>query len=526
MSTFNWIGNKGTNDLNDATQAANWSLASGTGTTPGDGDTINVGAGATLDSNGAGTVTSMTIVAAGTDTFNFTDQNFVQASLTLGDQTTLNFTGHLQNNGTIGTAGTAISGFDLNTNGGGGNNSQISIAGTAASVTINDAGYLSTDAFIKEAGAGDKLAINITQTVINSTTLRGDFYLRGPILDTGGSLTISSDNSLTGNAANRFSNAGYILLGSDKGIASGKLNARMDGTAGVIELAAGAAGAASLEINTNMPGSQIVEFGSSNTSVTIDATTTLASYANVGTVTTTVLQNQFERFNLFGPGDTIDLAGVSNSGLTYSYGKDATWGNNVLTLLKGGSTVVARLRFNNDSAFADGTLSNFVLSSDGAGGTDITVSGTPVSVVNAGTTYSVGGTLAVFNGPTASATLDWKDGANWTGGTGLAGLPGQFQSVQITNSLAQLNAFASYVLNVTSAETAGGLAVDDHFLSLDISAPLTLAAVPGQGSGGGLVQTAGTIDITSGGTLTATKCTAERRWQLHPRFAWFDRGSG
>ena len=505
MSTFSWIGNKGTNDPNDATQAANWLLVSGTGATPTDGDTVNIGTGATLDATNAGSISSFTIVAAGTDTFNFTDQNFTkQSSLTLGDQTTLNLVGHLENNGTIGTNGTAIAGFDINPNGGGGggNNSQIHLSDMGSSVTINASGALSSDAFIYIDAKAAKLAINVNQTVINSSTLRGDFYLRGPILDTGGTLTISSDNtSLTGLAGNRFSNAGYILIGSQNAISSAKLNARMDGTSGVIELAAGLAGSASLEINTNMPGSQIVEFGGPQTSVTIDATNTLASYGNVGTVATTVLQNQFERFNLFGPGDTIDIANVAIT--SYSFGKDATWGNNVLTLFKGGTTV-GRLRFTSASAFADGTSSNFVLSSDGASGTNITVSATPVSVVNSGTTYSVGGTLAVFNGPTASATLDWGTAANWTGGTGIGGLPGQYQATHITNSLDQLSAFASYVLNVSSAATSGGLSVDDHFLTLNIAAPLTLAATPGQGSGGGLAQTAGTIDITAGGTLAAT----------------------
>jgi hypothetical protein len=367
MATYTWIGSKGTVDPNDMTQAANWSPAGGP---PGSNDTAIVGTGATLDANSAGSVTGLTLEAAGTDTFNFVDQNFIQSSFTLGDKTVLNLTG----------TGTNTAGFDIN-GGGNGNQTQIKQTGVGASLTINAVGTIDSHAFLWVNANGSSLTINVSQ--LNPTT-RGDFYQTGPILDLEGTLTLNSDNSAaTGVNGNRFSNAGYILVASGKAASSAKFNARMDNTDGVTELA-GINAAATLEINTNMPGSQIVEFGGGANTVKIDATNKLPAYANVGTVSTTVLQNSFERFNLFGPGDTIDLAGVSASGLTYSFGKDATWGNSVLTLLRGASTV-GRLRFTNNSSFADGTSSNFVLADDGSGGTNITVSATPVTVTNAGT---------------------------------------------------------------------------------------------------------------------------------------------
>ena len=493
MSIRTWIGNQGTNDPNDATQAVNWVG----GLIPSTGDTLQIGSGATFDVGSGNTITSMTFVAAGTDVLNFTNTDFVQSSLTLGSGTTLN----------LNQTGTLTAGFDNLPGGDGANTSQIFQSGSASTLTINASGVINNSAFLFLNSPNGVLTINVGA----AGSVASDYYIPGPILDTGGLLTVqqTSGNSASGT---RFSNAGYILVASADGVASAKFKARMDGTSGVIEVTGGAAGAAAIEIATNMGGGQVVEFGSQSTA-TIDATTVLGSYANVGAITTTVLQNSFERFNLFGPGATIDLAGVSVTGLTYSYGSDATWGNNVLTLSQGG-TVLARLRMTNSGGYVDGTgtylaggasvfNSNFVLASDGAGGTRITVANAPVNVVNAGSTYAVGGTLAAFNGPTSIGTLDWGTAANWTGGSA-GGLPGAYQAVDISNSVAQLLAFQQYVLTVSSAEVAGGLSLDDHFVTLRVAAGLTLQAAPGQGSGGGLVQTAGTLDVTTGGTLRAS----------------------
>ena len=287
----------------------------------------------------------------------------------------------------------------------------------------------------------------------------------------------------------------------------------MDDTAGEIEVLGNGKGA-TLDIATNMGGGQYVAFGDGDATVKIEATTTLGSYANVNGTPTTVLQNSFERFLQFGSGDIIDLVGINVANLTYSFGSDTTYGSNagfgdnVLTLYNSG-TVIARLRMSGSSAFADGSgsfatgiySSNFILSSDGSGGTDITVSATPVTVTGGA---QVGGVSAELIGPTNGATLDWSSAANWTGGTGSGGVPGQYQSVQIVNSLAELNAFNDYTLNVSTTVASGGLSMDDHFLTLDVSGALTLAATPGQSSGGTLTQLSGTLDVAAGGHLTAT----------------------
>ena len=498
MTTYTWIGNYGSNDPNDASQTINWSPSG----IPGDGDTASIGSNATFDviSPTTSAITNVTFLAAGNDVLNFTNVNLVNSSMTLGSATTLD----------ISQVGSTIAGFDVNV----GDNSQSAIhqSGVNASLTINAAGTINSDAFLVLDSPGGTIAVKVGTPGNNP----GDYYSRGPILDLGGKLTIATG---TGNMANgtRFSNAGYILVASALAAASAKFSARMDGTSGVIEVMGGTGTAAAIEIATNMGGGQVVEFGGNSATVTIDATTTLGAYGNVGGTPTTVLQNSFERFNLFGPGDTIDLAGISAVGLTYSFGNDPNWGNNVLSLAQGG-TVIARLRMSASGGYITGTgtyganntsvfNSNFILGTDGAGGTDITVSSSPVYMFNGGTSYPVGGALAVFNGATSAGTLDWGTAVNWSGTNGA--LPGAYEAVGIINSIAQLSAFQNYVITVTSNEVAGGLSLDDHFADLQISAGLTLQAFPGQ-SGGGLVETAGDIDVTTGGSLTTTNIYQSR----------------
>ena len=90
-----------------------------------------------------------------------------------------------------------------------------------------------------------------------------------------------------------------------------------------------------------------------------------------------------------------------------------------------------------------------MLSNDGSGDTLITVTGT----------------VAQWGGVTNGATTDWS-AANWTGGTGADGIPGQFQAAQISftqaeGTVAANGSFPNYVITVTTAETAGSLAFDD-----------------------------------------------------------------
>ena len=72
MTTTTWIGNNGTNDPNDATQAVNWVG----GIIPGMGDIAQIGTGATLDVGSGNTVEGITFVAAGSDILSFTTSCF------------------------------------------------------------------------------------------------------------------------------------------------------------------------------------------------------------------------------------------------------------------------------------------------------------------------------------------------------------------------------------------------------------------------------------------------------------------
>ena len=490
MTTYTWIGNNGSNDPNDVTQAVNWSPVG----VPGTNDTAIIGTGATLDAAGPGSSTGLTLDAAGSDILNLTNQNFISASMTLGASTTLNLTGTIP----------GAAGFDItNTNV---SPTQIHQSGSASALSINAYGSIDSNGFIWLNSANGSLAINIS----SSAPVSGDFYNDGAIFDVGGALTITDNPA---NQSNRFSNASYMLVASVNGVATATISARMDATSGEIEVMGNGQGA-TLDIATNMPGGQFVVFGDNDATVKIEATTTLGSYANVNGTPTTVLQNSFERFAQFGAGDTIDLVGIAVGSLTYSFGDNTTYGdnsafgNNVLTIYNSG-TVIARLRMSGSSSFADGSgsfatgiySSNFILSSDGSGGTDITVAAAPVTVPGGA---QVGGASAALIGSTTGGTLDWAVAANWTGGTGSGGVPGQYQSVQIVNSLAELTAFNDYTLNVSTTVASGGLSMDDHFLTLNISGALTLAATPGQSTGGTLNELSGTLDIAAGGHLTAT----------------------
>ena len=61
----------------------------------------------------------------------------------------------------------------------------------------------------------------------------------------------------------------------------------MNSISGEIDLLRGANGA-TLDVVSNMPGAQSINFGDSNGLLEIDANTTLSSAFNVGTIATTV----------------------------------------------------------------------------------------------------------------------------------------------------------------------------------------------------------------------------------------------
>ncbi len=520
MATVTWIGKQSLHtDPNDATDPVNWV----SGAFPQDGDTIvlpagSLGNGVTLDLIGQpGTLANganNTIQIAGPfDTLTLTDVAFTGDTVTAGDGASpgqgavINLTDSL-----IDSTSVTL-----------GNNAVLNLSGSTATSMQNTG-----NAEIRQAGNGESLSINATGTVSNDGqiwvmpgghatlniaqlgTAGGFFGLTGALINNGGTLTVNGD----ANSSTRFSNDGFMLIYGGHGAALDQLNARMNGINGVINLLGSTSGA-TLDDKTNLPGAQLINFGDANGVMKVEASTVLPSYANVGTITTTVLQNDFARVSGFRPGDTIQLVGVNPSGLTYTYGSDLNYGPDVLTINRG-TTEVARLRFQaaelvSGTGTIDGAATgNFKLVS--AGSDTLVTLGNSQNVVNGGTTIAVTGSIAawggVTNGVTNGATTDWS-AANWTGGTGAAGIPGQYQTAQMSLTSAGADAavagnFTKYVLTVSTAETVGSVVFGDPFARLLVTAPLMLSALPGQG-GGGFAGNDGRVEIGAGGTLTTTR---------------------
>ncbi len=520
MATVTWIGKQSLHtDPNDAMDPANWVG----GAFPQDGDTVvmpagAIGNGVTLDVIGQpGTLANganNTIQIAGPfDTLTLTDVAFTGDTVTAGDGaspgqgTVINLTDSLidstsitlGNNAVLNLSGSTPFSMQLTQNTG---NAQIQQAGTGESMSINATGTVSNDGQFWVMPGGHA-TLNIAQL----GTAGGFFGLTGALINNGGTLTVNGD----ANSSTRFSNNGFMLVYGGHGAAVDQLNARMNGINGVINLLGGASGA-TLDDKTNLPGAQLINFGDANGVMKVEANTVLPSYANVGTITTTVLQNDFARISGFRPGDTIQLVGVNPSGLTYTYGSDPNYGPDVLTINRG-TTEVARLRFQAaelvvGTGTVDGAASgNFKLIS--AGSDTLVTLGNSQNVVNGGTTIAVTGTIAAWGGVMNGATTDWS-AANWTGGTGAAGIPGQYQTAQMSLTAAGADAavagnFTKYVLTVSTAETVGSVVFGDPFARLLVTAPLTLSALPGQGVGGGFAGNDGRVEIGAGGTLTTAR---------------------
>ncbi len=524
MATLTWLGKQSLHaDVDDATDPLNWVG----GLLPQTGDTVIVAAGSAgsgvalnLVSQGGTihTVDTNTLQVAGPfDTLTFGGVVMNATTLTAGDGAAagqgfvLNLTDSavdglvlsVGNHATLNLTGTTSSAMRITSEGG---QSVIVQTGTGSALTATATGTADLDAEFWLGAAGGQAVFNVAQL----GTVAGFLQSTGPILNLGGTLTFNGD----GNTGTRFSNAGYLLVAGLDGAALDRLNARMNGISGELNILGGAHGA-TLDVATNMPGAQIVNFGDADGLLRIEASATLAAPFDVtvdGTATpTNVLQNFFSRIVGFRPGNTIRLAGLDPAGLGYSYGNDPDYGNGVLTISRG-AAVVARLRFQGTSLVAgtgtiDGAATgNFQLTS--AGGDTLVTLANAQQVVDGGTTIAVTGSLAVWNGVTDGATLDWS-AANWTGGTA-GGLPGQYQAAQITLTAAQLAAvrgggFPQYVLTVNTAATAGSLSFDDPLATLSIAAPLTLSALPGQPGGGGFLANQGKVAIRTGGTLATAR---------------------
>ena len=531
MATVTWIGGQSIHaDKNDATDLLNWVG----GLAPLDGDTVILPAGTglapvALDLIGqpgtAQTITSNLIqvsgpfdtltlsnvvmntssivagdgVAAGQGfVLNLTDSTVTDSGFSVGNNATLNLTGSTSSSLqlTKSTQGPSVA-------------TQIRTTGTATNLVINTVGTANVDVPVFLVSPGGHTTINIAQ----SGTLAGFLNMNGALIDAGGTLSINGDS----NTGTRFSNTGFFLIDGTTTGALATLSARMNGIAGGIQIL-GDTGGATLDLATNMPGSQIITWGDGNGVLKIEASTVLASNFNVvpvgqtASIATTALQNFFGRNAGFQAGDTIILNGVSPSGLTYSFGNDPNFGVDVLTINRG-TAEVARLRFSGENLVdgtgtVDGAASgNFALVSQGTTAVAITLANT-VNVSTGLGTVAVNGTLAHWNGVINGATTDWG-AANWTGGTA-GGLPGIFQSALFALTPGQGNAILAgnltpYVVTVSTAETAGSLVFDDPLAQMLVSAPLTLSKVPGQSNGGGMVIGQGQVEIATGGTVTTSR---------------------
>ena len=521
MATFTWLGKSGLHtDPDDATDPLNWVG----GILPQPGDTIIVPAGTApspvaLDVTGQPgapeDISSLAFAAAGPfDSINLTNTVITDTTITAGngaaagqgfvlsltDSTADATTITIGNNATLALSGSTATATRIASDSG---QSTITEAATGGALTINATGTASLDAQLWLRAPGGQTVVNIAQ----SGTLAGFLHATGAILNLGGTLTINGD----ANTGTRFSNAGYMLIDGAPGAALTRLNARMNSISGEITLL-GAGNTATLDVNTNMSGAQIVNFADTTGVLRIEAGTVLGTPFTVSGTPTTVLQNFFSRITGFQPGDTIELAGLDPTGLTYAYGNDPDYGKEALIISRG-TAVLARMRFISTNLVAgtgtiDGAATgNFQLTSAG-GSTLITLANTR-NVVNGSTTIAVTGTLAHWNGVTNGATTDWS-AANWTGGTGPSGLPGQYQTTQITLTASEAATvaggdFPRYVLSVASAEQAGAVTFDDPLAQLVIAAPLTLAALPGQAGGGGFTAGQGKVTIDPTGTLSTSR---------------------
>jgi T5SS/PEP-CTERM-associated repeat protein len=425
-------------------------------------------------------------ISAGTNAvLSFTDSQIDNVSISLGDNSTLDLTG------------TTASSQQFTANNG---DSNIFLTGTGSAMSIMATGTVNSDANIWFNDPGGNLNINIGTLDANTN---GFLELGSAMINVGGTVTVGN----SGNNANRFSNNGFVLVYSGPAAAQDTLVARMNGIGGQFDLL-GTHGS-TLDVATNMPGGQYINFGDGNGLLKIE-NTLLSSAFKVGATFTTAQQNFYGRITGFQPGDTIDLVGAYASGLTFSYGNDANYGNGVL-IINNGTTPVAKLRIGGDFVAGSGTIG-------GANSTAflVTQSGTDVLVTLAGTQVVSGvGTIttspAVWAGVTTGGTVDWSDTTMWSGGTGASGLPGDYQNVAIGLTSAEADSIiasngniTNYHLTITTAETAGSINFDDPAARVLVAAALTSQSLPaGQGGGGTAIVGAGKMDITAAGTVTA-----------------------
>lgn len=529
MATYTWVGG---HDNNNAFDGLNWNP---TRLSPQPGDVFLIPAGTSgspvvVNAN-SGTISyTSSLIAGPYTTLSFNAVTAIDNAITFGPGVVWNITGgsstgdtdSFGTNDTLNLIDSAISSGNLafasgdtldltgSSNGSmaidpgnNGGSTQIHQTGSAATLLINTYGTVTNNGNLWVDSPGGSVTLDVQQ----HGTAAGVYVSDSAILVTGGTLVVN-----TGSNA-QFANGGFLLVYGGTQASLAQLNGRMNALGGVVELVGGANGA-TLEVNTNVGGSQAIVFGDGNATLRIDATDTLSYAGN-----TTVLANAHARIMGFQPGDTIDLAGLtpSGSGLTYSFGIDPTWGDAALELKNNGS-LIALLRFSSTELVAGtGTLTaggsftgtgNFRLAADGNGGTQITLQSATLA---GGATIDASvarwaGLGALANG----ATLDWNTGSLWVGGN----LPGQYQTAEFAMTPAELNALSAgnigsaiptvqSTVAIGSAAAAGSVLLADPFATLRLGALLTLGTLAGEAGGGRFSQTEGLLDIAAGGTLAA-----------------------
>ncbi|MDR3660502.1 MAG: Hint domain-containing protein [Mycobacterium sp.] len=510
-TTYTWVG--GYDGSYSASVPQNWSPVGG----PQAGDIIIVPAGSTLDVPSGATIADTTIDVSGPsttvtytgvtasgntvtlgsgvvwnigsssitsdvdtfgtgDTLSLTDSSVTDASFSFATGDTLDLTGS--------TAGSMV----IDPNGGGQNQTQLKQTGSDATLVINAAGTVTNGGFLWVDSPGGTTTLNVQ----NDGSIAGLYDSEGPLLVDGGTLVVNSaTNVVNGNTLiSSFANAGFLMDYGGTHAASVTINAQMNSVGGQMDVLGGANGA-TLVLNTKVSGSQYIEFGDGNGTLIIDS----ASSA---------LANIKAHILDFQPGDTIDLAGLKTSGankLIYSYGSDPTYGPGVLELTYN-NTLIGVLRFaGSQFGVGTGTLQasgfsgtgSFVLTSYGSGstaGTMITLPATTLTDV-AAWAGGIGG--------------DWSNTVLWTGNA----LPGEYQTAQFALTAAEADAIAGgsmspYLVTVTSPETAGSVVFTDPLATMEIDSSLSLETQNTLNGGGSFQQTNGTVDITKGGTLSAT----------------------
>ncbi|HEV8679644.1 MAG TPA: hypothetical protein VGQ90_09740 [Stellaceae bacterium] len=313
---------------------------------------------------------------------------------------------------------------------------------TSGTTTITAAGLDNGGTINLYANVGTstyQTVLDIAGAAVN----RNSIYVYGNSVISATSLTLVNGGTLSLQSGGTATGV-IVGAGGHEYVYSGGVSTDAMIAGGILELAGGAVTAATIDFAPTGSGE-----------LRIDGTT-MPSNAIAG----------------FHAGNVIDLRGVT-------FGSAATGvigAANVLSITAGGNTYALQL-----DTLHYYTGASVILTSDGAGGTDVAVTGPPIFVssgqtltISSGTTYDNvnvlnGGTLIVLPGGTATETID--SGSELLSGTDLNGVVGGGILTVAAGGLASATTVsATGQMTVTS----GGFAVDatiaGGWLDLDVGA--------------------------------------------------------